>query len=135
MKTEIKRARDREIKARTGTRGRFAAIATFIRAARERNGLGSARALAQRIGVSHAYITMLERGYQRPGWPTLKRLMRALELDSLDEEALVRLWILAGTCPRGRAFILNLERTIIELRAQLARIADAARKDVKPCSS
>lgn len=49
-----------------------------LRTLRERKGL-SQRALAERVGVTPAYITMLERGARKnPTVDTLKRIAKAL---------------------------------------------------------
>ena len=51
---------------------------TVIKALRQAKGL-SQRALAARVGVTAAYITMLERGKKtNPSLPTLRKLAKAL---------------------------------------------------------
>jgi transcriptional regulator with XRE-family HTH domain len=51
-----------------------------IKALRQAKGL-SQRALAARVGVTAAYITMLERGKKtNPSLPTLRKLAKALSV-------------------------------------------------------
>ena len=53
-------------------------LKTVIKALRQAKGL-SQRALAARVGVTAAYITMLERGKKtNPSLPTLRKLAKAL---------------------------------------------------------
>lgn len=53
---------------------------TVIKALRQAKGL-SQRALAARVGVTAAYITMLERGKKtNPSLPTLRKLAKALSV-------------------------------------------------------
>ena len=53
-------------------------LQTVIKRLRQAKGL-SQRALAARVGVSAAYITMLERGKKtNPSLPTLRKLAKAL---------------------------------------------------------
>jgi transcriptional regulator with XRE-family HTH domain len=53
-------------------------LKTVIKALRQAKGL-SQRTLAARVGVTAAYITMLERGKKtNPSLPTLRKLAKAL---------------------------------------------------------
>ena len=53
-------------------------LKTMIKTLRQAKGL-SQRALAARVGVTAAYITMLERGKKtNPSLPTLRKLAKAL---------------------------------------------------------
>ena len=53
-------------------------LKTVIKALRQAKGL-SQQALAARVGVTAAYITMLERGKKtNPSLPTLRKLAKAL---------------------------------------------------------
>lgn len=53
-------------------------LKTMVKALRQAKGL-SQRALAARVGVTAAYITMLERGKKtNPSLPTLRKLAKAL---------------------------------------------------------
>jgi len=53
-------------------------LKTVIKTLRQAKGL-SQRALAARVGVTAAYITMLERGKKtNPSLPTLRKLAKAL---------------------------------------------------------
>lgn len=59
------------------------AVGALLRAARRRRGLGL-KPMAARIGTSHSYLSMLERGLRSPSAAMAQLLVDALGLDGAE---------------------------------------------------
>jgi transcriptional regulator with XRE-family HTH domain len=86
LRDKTSRSQGRPPSDRPGSRDPFA---RWLRETREARGL-TVRELAQRVGVSAAFITLIETGRKRPGPETIGPLARALGVEPAAIEAWTR---------------------------------------------
>ena len=108
----------------TSKRQQLEEAGRWLRRERERRGLGTAGALARRMGVSDSLISRIETGATAVTDERAEQIAEALSLDIITVRRTFGLWVPDDRSPmdRAEAIMDENERLVAELLARIRRM-------------